>query len=70
MEKTFKQFEPIFNQYSHISKRLLFAIMMTESGGNPFAYRYEPEYDFLVTPKEWAKRLGVCTLQTMEKMRT
>ena len=42
--------------------RLVTAIVRTESGGNPHAMRYEPNYVYLERPDDFAKQLGTTLL--------
>jgi soluble lytic murein transglycosylase-like protein len=42
---------------------LVAAIVMTESNGDPWAVRYEPDYSYLVTPQVFSQRLLI-SLQT------
>lgn len=54
-------------QKYELSKRLVFAVIMTESSGREKAYRYEPKFVWTVTPEQWAKKIG-CDTQEMLNM--
>jgi hypothetical protein len=42
--------------------RLVAAFMQVESGGNPYAMRYESEWKYLEQPEMYAKDLGITTM--------
>lgn len=46
---------------------LVGAIVQVESGGNGYAMRYEPKWDYLLTPEKFAKMLGI-TEETERQM--
>lgn len=50
--------------------RLMDAIITTESGWNPWAVRFEPNYRYIMTPKEFAKKHGISedTEVTLQKI--
>lgn len=43
------------------------ACIMTESLGKPYSVRYEPNYQYLVHPRDWADKLGL-SVETEECM--
>jgi len=54
-----------------LSKRLIFAVIMTESGGNTNVMRFENGYKWLFRVKDMAKKAGFgCTDKTMEVMQS
>ncbi len=62
LKKKYDLYKPEIEENSikySVSKRLIFAIIMTESSGNEWAYRYEHGYPWTVTPAQFAKKLGV-----------
>lgn len=50
-----KQIASHFN----LEPNLIAAIIQKESGGDPFAIRYEPNFKYLLEPKIWAKKMRV-----------
>lgn len=50
-----------------IPERLLHAVVLTESNGNPFAVRYEPIYPYLYKVSEIALKIGA-TRDTVKSM--
>lgn len=49
---------------------LLAAIVQTESGGNRFAARFEPDYKYLVVPDKFAREQGISQLTELMFQKT
>lgn len=61
---------PLVNKYAkqfNIDARLLGAVVQTESGGNPFAVRFEPSYRYTSAIASLANEIG-CSYSSMEMM--
>jgi hypothetical protein len=52
-----------------LSRRLVFSVILTESSGNEWAYRYEEGYPWLVTPNQIARKIG-CSNDSMVAMQS
>lgn len=66
MLETYKELIKNEAEAYKLDPRLIAAVVLTESGGNPWACRYEPEWKYFLAPDRFAGKCGV-TVDT-EKM--